>query len=979
MNYSLVSVFSDGISHQQSIPYAVSRRRKLSLCVAALVASVSMVTVDDVEAAPRKGSKNKNQGVKVANDYEAEMARLREQLQAVQQKNDLLQRDNDLLKQRVVASAPATGATPITDPTVPGTGAIEPEAVVAKIEAEETKDLGEVVVSGRRNNNPLEKLKDTPKSVSVVAGVELEKTNTTNFRDIITRVGNVGMGYSNPQAASLTIRGLGWATGVTQLDPSVGMDVDGEGYGTGAMAASTSFIDVESFDVTRGPQGTQGGKNSSIGQISIKTRSPTFTPEANASITYGQRNTLKTQATVGGPVIKGLLAWRGNFYREQADGQEKNVYEPKYTVQNRDRTFGRLQFLLTPSVTFKAKVSLEYTPIINENGSTLNFSRATPDFYDTLNAAGNRIPVNQALEQTGRLSRRWFTQEKNYTVTGNFLGDQINQLSLIPSKYSTKGGSLNLSWDVGNHNLNSITAYRDYYFDNGISSGAANTSVFDIDRSPTPGHVEYQQYSEELKLSSQAGGLLDYQTGVYLFKNAIPERWTQNRYGSDAGAYYANVDQYSRLDADGNGRNLMLNSIDRLYTKNKGDIRNESVAGYGNINFHLSDPLTINAGLRLTDENRHYNGQQLVEDQGFGAELNPASRNNVQTGGFNSNASGGLTTNSAAQLALANSVAINYFKAANYASLNPAQKQQVADAKAIRLARLGGLYQNTAAEPFQKVLPTATFSPIYKFNENHTGYFTYQHGEKAGISQIVGATVNGGKSAPAKEEVTNSFELGFKSYFLDRSLFAAADVFLTDINDYLQPMYFEDQAQTIANNDGKIAYTSGLGNVPHVQSKGMELDAFYTGIPYTTLRFAGAYTDARYEDFKFMAKPLELGGSSTPYYDASGKTLPGAPKFTFNLNANYARPILDSIEFHTNVNYRFTSSYNNDPSLSRYAVVDSYGITDVAIGFGRRDKLFDASLIVNNIFDTNYGFNANWNTYNPSLTRWVGFMVTTKL
>jgi len=36
-------------------------------------------------------------------------------------------------------------------------------------------------------------------------------------------------------------------------------------------------------------------------------------------------------------------------------------------------------------------------------------------------------------------------------------------------------------------------------------------------------------------------------------------------------------------------------------------------------------------------------------------------------------------------------------------------------------------------------------------------------------------------------------------------------------------------------------------------------------------------------------------------------------------------------------------------------------------------------LIVNNIFDTNYGFNANWNTYNPSLTRWVGFMVTTKL
>ncbi|QSA97386.1 TonB-dependent receptor [Methylococcus sp. EFPC2] len=904
-------------------------------------------------------------------ELKAENERQRKEMEHQRQEIEALKQL--LLKSQTHAEANTTATPPAqaAQSTEVATPVAQTEPA-QQAEEESAKTLDDVVV---RRKTPLEKLKDVPKSVSVVAGTELQKQDTVNFRDIITRVGNVGMGYSNPQAASLTIRGVGWASGVGQLDPSVGMNVDGVAYGTGAIAASTNFVDLESFDVTRGPQGTLGGKNSSIGQITITSRAPTFTPEANASITYGQRNTIRTQAAVGGPVIDGLLAWRGTFYREQADGQERNLDDQKGTFQNRDRTFGRLQLLLTPSDTFTAKLNVEFTPTINENVNFLNFWRATPDYYDTRDASGNPIAVNQALEPTGRLSRRWFAQESNYSVSGNYLADQVNRLNQLPHRYSTKGGALNLSWDVANHTLSSITAYRDYYFD----AGSGPNTVFDIDRTRSAGHVEYEQYSQEFKLRSQSGGFVDYQTGVYLYRNYMPERWSQNRYGSDAGAYYATVDQYNRLDADGNGRYLMLNSIDRLFTKTKDVLRNESVAGYGNINFHLSEPLTINAGLRLTSEDRRTSSLRRIEDQGFGAELNPASRNNVQLGGFNSNAKGGLTSNSAEQLALANLVAQKYFKQSSYAKLTDAQKQQVADAKAIRLARLGGLYQNTDAEPFEKVLPTATFSPIYKFNENHTAYFTYQHGEKAGISQVVGATVNGGKSAPAKEEISNSFELGFRSSLFNRSLFVAADVFFTKIDDYLQPMYFEDQAQTLVNNDGKIAYTSGLGNVPEVHTKGVELDLTYSGIEYTTLRFAGAYNDARYEDFKFLAKPLELGGSSIPYYDASGKTLPGAPKFTFNLNANYARPISDSLDFHANVNYRFTSSYNNDPSLSRYAMVDPYGITDVAIGFGRRDRLVDASLIVNNLFDTDYGFNANWNTYVPSLPRWVGFMVSTKL
>ncbi|WP_446810989.1 TonB-dependent receptor [Methylomonas sp. 2BW1-5-20] len=958
---------------RQEVPGVISLRRQLSLGIATVLAISSMVSAKDVQAASKKTVKTKVSSAKITDEENSELARLKLHLQAIEQKNEQLQKENALLKQGVATTRPPSTdrGTSTADSNPPA----EAETVVAKQDADEPAELGEVVLRARRISK-LEKLKDTPKSVSIVAGEELEKQNTVDFRDIITRVGNVRQTYTNPQAGSLMIRGVGWATGVGQLDPSVGMTVDGVSYGTTAIGATVNFIDIDSFDVTRGPQGTQGGKNSSIGQINVNTRAPSFTSDASASLTFGERNTIRTQAAVGGPIWDGLLAWRGTFYRDQAEGQEVNVNDRNFSYTNTDRTYGRLQFLLTPSEDVTAKVSLEYTPVGHETSNNyLNFFRATPDFYDSVNASGNRIAVNQALEPTGRLGRRWFAQEKNYTVNGDFLGNRINRLNQNTNNYGTKGGTFNLSWKAFNHTLTSITAYKDYFFD----SGGGPISVFDIDRSPSTGHVEYQQFSQELKLSSQTGGFVDYQTGLYLFKNEIPERWTTARYGSDAGAYYANVNQYNRLDANGNGRYLMLNSIDRLFTKTKDDIRNTSVAGYGNLDFHFTDALTVNTGVRLTSENRNTTSERLIEDLGFGAELNPSSSNNVALGGFNSNASGALTTNSAEQLALANSVAQKYFNAANYAALTDAQKQQVADAKAIRNARIGGLYQATEAEAYQKVLPTATFSPSYKITADHTVYFTYQHGEKAGISQIVGATANGGKSALAKEEITNSYEVGFKSSFLDKTLFVAADVYLTDIDNYLQPMYFEDKAQTILNNDGKIAYTSGLGNVPAVQSKGVELDVTYSGLDYTTLRFAGAYNDARYVDFKFLANPLELGANSTPYYDASGKTLPGAAKFSFNLNADYVRPIFDKLNFHTNVNYRFTTSYNNDPSLSRYSVVDAFGITDFAIGVGRRDKLFDASVIVKNLFDTDYGFNSNWNTYVPSLPRWVGVMVSTKL
>lgn len=894
-----------------------------------------------------------------SDDLKAEIARLRE-------KNETLTKQlNSALGQTEVVTANADKPETLKSETL-------------KLETKEKTNpanVDEVVIRTTRTYTPAV-LKDVPASISVVTGEELESLNVADFRNILTRIGNVHATYTNPQAGSLIIRGVGWATGAGPLDPSVGVRVDGVSYGLSGLASSLNYIDVATVDVTRGPQGTLGGKNTSLGEVAITSHIPSFTPEASGSITYGQLNTISTQATLGGPVIDGLLAWRGTFLREQADGPLKNVNDPNYSYKNTDRTFGRVQFLLTPNPEFSALLNLEYSPVSKEiSDNYVNFTRPTPANYDSIDPkTGKPIPVDQTNEPAGKLGRRWFLQEANYS-TDKYFSNEINRLSQNPNNYGSQGASATLTWSPNGYTFTSISAYRDFYFD----SGGGPISVFDIDRSPSTGHVEYNQVSQELRVNSPTGGAFDYSAGLYYFHSEMPERWTTARFGSDAGAYYASATQYDLLDSTGDGRTLLQNSIDRLFTKTKDEITGTSSAIYANGNWHFTEAFNINVGLRATHEERETRSSRFVVDQGFGADLNPEFINNVQLGGFNSSATGALGANTAAQVQQANALAQKYFGAASYDALTGKQKQQVAYAKAIRQARLGGLYQPVDAEPFDEWLPTATISPSYQINPQQTVYLSWQHGEKAGISQIIGATPLGGKSALTEPEKSNTYELGLKSALLDGTLVVNADLYLHQVKNYLQPVYYYDEAQTQYNNNGLLAYSPGLGNVPEVESKGLELDIVYTAIPYTSLRFAGAYTDATYKDFKYLAKPLELGGTKEPYYDVTGQTLPGAAKVTFNLSADFSRPVLADKEFHSNLNYRYSSSYNNDLSLSRFAVVDAVGIADFAIGLGRRDGSFDVNLIVKNLFNTDYGFFGTWNTYFPSNPRWVGVALSGKL
>jgi iron complex outermembrane receptor protein len=847
------------------------------------------------------------------------------------------------------------------------------EAQAAPVPQEDSQTLGEVTV---RSRNRLEKLQDVPLSVSVVTGKELDRLQATDIKSLTQRAANVSWNQGNQRTASLSIRGIGKQGQTEAQDPSVGLIVDGVNYAYNALSSSYDFTDVDAVEVTRGPQGTLLGKNTSVGVVNVSTRRPSFTPDASYSLTLGQQDTVLGRFAAGGPIVADVLAYRATLSVSKGAGDIQNAYNRDITYTNKDRVSGRVQFLFTPTPTFSARIALDAQPRGGEttNGRTIN--TPTPGVY------ANGSPNSLLTDNSARLGRRWFTQQSGYSYADSFLygGGQnvVNNDNGRPLVTGSNGASAELNWDLGTHNLTSITAYKDYHFNATNDEG----TPFDVHRNSGGFWNDYKQASQELRLSSRSGGVVDYQTGIFLMDvhNVADYRKV---WGSDAGAWYANgTGQYSRLDADAAGRYLMQNSLDGLsmsFNSPAGvqTIENKSAAIFAQANWHLSEPLTLTTGVRITREDRQNTGSTTVRNNGNAPELNPVAVNGVALGGFASDSVGGLATginaNNATQLALADAVALKYFNVAQYANLSAAQKRQVADAKAIRQAQIGVIFNDTKAERYKATLPAFVFSPSYKFSKDLTAYTSWQYGEKAGISQLTN-----GVSNLVKKEKTSAFEVGVKAALLQRTLLVNANLFLMNIKDYQQAVRVLDVYTTGLNNE--TTYTTATGNVPKVQAKGLEIDGAYSGIPNTTLRFAGAYTDARYKDFTNSAQPSENGYPGAPAYrDVTGEALPGASKYTFNVGADYRLPVWGDKEFHTSFNTAYNSRYNSDNSLSSYGWIGASSITDLALGVGTRNQSFDVSLIAKNVFKNNTPLTQTWNSYTPAVARWFGVVVSGKL
>jgi hypothetical protein len=922
-----------------------------------------------------------------AAEIQAEVNRLQDQLERQQQ-----------ALAAKYAAQPKTGSGSLTLATTSTTQAGGSTLSSIASDADGASGLEEVHVTATKESTRADRLNnehDVPLSVSIVTGADLRQEDAFDVGSIMKRTADVNWNQGNQRTSSISLRGIGYITQNEAQLPSVGVQVDGVPYAFNPMTSNYNFFDVADVETTRGPQGTQGGLNNSLGTIAVNYNQPSFTPDSEYLVTVGDHQTVIGQYAVGGPVIDDLLAFRASVGVQKGYGDIRNLDVTDQTYQNTDRTTARLQFLLTPIEDFSANLSVNLTPDAGEYTNNRTFNLPTPQYYVNgapvwQNAAGKGV-----LAAGQVLTRSWFSQNPNYSYLNDYLYGAGDNAVYIDGGYPVVtggwGGSLKLDWNHGGVDLSSLTAIQQYHFN------ARNDEGTPFAVSTTGGVYDnpYEQVSQEFKVKSTIGSFADYTAGLFAMRTRTNYQSFSN-WLQDAGAYYANVPQYASLDADGNGRYLLQNSLNATVKDTYEDIRNKTAALYGNITFHVTKALNVEAGARGSYDNRKDDGYSLLTDEGNGSALNPVSVKTaagiLALGGYAVNATTFALSspNAIVPLAqavngvqyaagtltqgqLANLVAQQYYNA-NYASLNKTQLTQLYNAQKLRAAQIGTLWNDVQAQTYNKITPTIFFSPSYKFNEEETGYVSYQHGEKAGVSQIVN-----GESLLAPTEKTDAYEVGLKSSLLHGTLVANADVYWMNIHNYQQTALVFDPYTTALNNNGTDAYVSATGSAPWVISRGGEFDVAYQGIRNLTVRFSGAWTDAFYKSFPVGAKSPDLGYLTGPYVSYNGKVLPGAAKFSGDLGADYRLPVFGNKVAHIGFDTLYRSTSNLDTTLSAYSWVPGNSITDAHLGFGREDGKFDVSLVVKNLTNNNVPITKSWNSFEPAFARWYGLQVTGKL
>lgn len=182
---------------------------------------------------------------------------------------------------------------------------------------EDTTTLPTIVVTGEKFGRDQF---TTFTSVEVFTGGELHDLVRPTLNDALNSAPNIRSFLSGEGNSDIVIRGLS-SEGVTapsRSNPVISVVVDGAEQGVEATRRGTRGVwDVEQVEVLRGPQSTTQGRNALAGSVVIKTKDPTYTPEASFEGVTGTDKYRSGAFAVSAPIVKDELAFRiaGQVFR----------------------------------------------------------------------------------------------------------------------------------------------------------------------------------------------------------------------------------------------------------------------------------------------------------------------------------------------------------------------------------------------------------------------------------------------------------------------------------------------------------------------------------------------------------------------------------------------------------------------------------------------------------------------------------------
>lgn len=743
---------------------------------------------------------------------------------------------------------------------------LEPPPEIAPEAAETSADGGDVIIvtASRRRD---EAVQDVPIALTIVSAAQLERRGDYTLGQIQQQVPSLQVFSFNPRNTNINIRGLGSNVALTNdgLENGVGFYIDNVYYGRVGLS-QFDLVDLERVEVLRGPQGTLFGKNTTSGVINVTTRKPSFDPELSAEVTLANYAYYQLRASASAPIVADKLA-----IRVSGAITENNGF--LYNVTKNTRAQDYYNASVRGQLLFQANEDVSLRVIGDFSRQKQNFVlNSFVDFHPTY-ANGAAIP-NNFLDRLARFPD---------AITPSF--EPFDRIGYSDAHYQSNmdgyGISAQLDWDLGNAALTSVTAYR--WWDWNPANDGDSTNLPVITKAQ---HANRQrQFSQEVRLASTGDRRLNYVVGAYYFWQIIR--------GYGASAYGPAAALWNLPAANQTVANAALNGFEANSTSTP---ETKSIAGFGQLDWKVTDSLSVTGGLRFTHEKKEGEFDQ------FWVAGNDLS---------------GLTPE---QAAAATTIRSQFNPVTNFY-------------KSFTDNSLSGLISAS-----WRVAPDALL------------YGSYSRGNKSGGLNLTALPV--GIEPDVDPEKVDAFEIGFKSQWLDNRLTFNAAAFWTEIADYQTAI--TEQVQNTVN------YRQYIANIPKVRSRGAEADLYFSPTQNFSFNASASYTDAEYVRYENAPQAVEnlnvaqvqnLSGERLPGIPKFAWNIGADGWLPVGILGDR------ELEAYAHADYSHRSSFNTSATNSIRANVPGFGIANARIGLRSADGFFDLSLWAKNLFNKDYFLN----------------------
>jgi outer membrane receptor protein involved in Fe transport len=736
-----------------------------------------------------------------------------------------------------------------------------------------TPEAGDIIVTAQKREQSINKV---GLAIAAVSGDIMRKQRITGLDDIAAVVPGLSFTTSAANTPVFTLRGVGFYDVTLGASPTVSVYVDQVALPFAVLTSQVNF-DIERVEVLKGPQGTLFGQNSTGGAINFIAGKPTRQFAAGGDLSYSRFNTFEGNAFISGPLGDTLdaraavhIVKGGNWQQGYHVNNLKNGAPEVYA--------GRLLFDWRASDTIKFQLALNAW---NDRSDPI-----VPQMFGIQPQVDpNIVPDSLVGYPNAPLDAR----AADYTPTHKpFANNRFYQSALR--------GDIELGSGL---TLTSLTSYIDFKLHQTQGGDGVGVRILDVYNQ----RGKVTSFSQELRLANDSTGPFHFTVGGNYERNT--------------------ADEISELD-------FSDNSSHQFFGINTGEYNTEqkmqTIAGFADAEYELSDKLTAKGGIRYTNSRRSY--YTCYTDQGVNGVF--------ATGEF--------------------------FYSLGRAFGNVLGPYQAGSCFVLDNITSDGTPANFLPGDFSDTLKEHNVSwrtgLDFKPQPGLLFYANISKGYKAGSYPAVSAAVQS-EYLPVVQESVLAYETGAKASFLDRKLQVNLAAFYYD--------YKNKQLRTKII-DPVFGIVDALVNIPKSRSKGVELEVNATPVPGLTVSGAVIYLDSNIKTYS----GINAGGVQDNF---AGALVPFSPKYQASGSVDYDFPLSDGLNAFVGGTVKYRSKSNSVVGFSEptYQITD-YTLVDLRAGIRSSDDHWRLQVWGKNITNKYYWTNvvASYET----LTRYPGMPAT---